>query len=282
VILGAHESTAGGLPESVRRAREHGCRALQVFTKNSNQWAARPIEAGERRAFRRAVREAGLATMAHDSYLVNLGSPDEAMFRRSVEAFADELRRCRALGIPRLVMHPGSPLEAGEEYGLSRVAAGIDEAFRVARAPGVRVLLETTAGQGAHVGWRFEHLAEIRRRARTARRIGVCFDTCHVLAAGYDWTTPKGYRAVLAEFDRVVGLARLEAFHLNDSKKPLGARVDRHERIGEGCVGIEPFRLLVNDRRFAKTPAVLETPPLEDGEPSFGEGIRLLSSLERR
>jgi deoxyribonuclease-4 len=282
VILGAHQSMAGGLARAVDRAVADGCEALQVFTKNSNQWEAKAVDETDRREFRRSARERGLALMAHDSYLINLAAPDETIYRRSIDAFADELRRCVRYGVPRLVMHPGSPLDAGEEFGLSRIAAGLDAAFARARVRGVRVLLETTAGQGSHLGWRFEHLAEILRRARSARRLGVCFDTCHVFAAGYDFRTPKGYRRVFEEFDRVVGLGRLEAFHLNDSKKPLGSRVDRHEVLGEGRLGLEPFRLLVRDRRFARIPGALETPPLPDGSPSFAQGIGILRRLEGR
>jgi deoxyribonuclease-4 len=279
MILGAHESVAGGLANAVDRAAGDGCAAFQVFTKNANQWAARPIDPAARRAFRAAVAARGFETMAHDCYLINLGTADPVVFSKSVDAFAEELRRCRALGIPRLVMHPGAPLDAGEAYGLSRIAEGLDLAYARARVRGVRTLLETTAGQGSHLGWRFEHLREILLRARCASRLGVCFDTCHVFAAGYDFTTPEGYARVWEEFDRVVGLGRLEAFHLNDSKKPLGSRVDRHEILGQGCLGVEPFRMLVNDRRFARVPAVLETPPLPDGSNSFAEGIRLLRSL---
>jgi deoxyribonuclease-4 len=279
MILGAHESIAGGHANAVDRAAADGCAAFQVFTTSPNQWAAKPIEPAAGRAFRRAVAARGLETLAHDCYLVNLASADPVVFERSVEAFAEELRRCRALGIPRLVMHPGAPQGAGEAYGLARIAEGLDLAYARAGVRSVRTLLETTAGQGSHLGWRFEHLAEILRRARSAGRLGVCFDTCHVFAAGYDFTTSQGYRRVFEEFDRVVGLGRLEAFHLNDSKRPLGSRVDRHEVLGQGCLGVEPFRMLVNDPRFARTPAVLETPPLPDGTTSFQEGIRLLRSL---
>ncbi len=279
MILGAHESMAGGFTNAVDRAAADGCAAFQVFTKNSNQWAARTLAGGECRAFRKAVAARGFETMAHDAYLVNLASADPLVFSKSVAAFAEELRRCSALGIRRLVMHPGAPLEAGEAFGLARIAEGLDLAYGAARVRSVRTLLETTAGQGTHLGWRFEHLRDIIGRARCGARLGVCFDTCHVFTAGYDFTTPLGYERVFEEFDRVVGLRRLEAFHLNDSKKGLGCRVDRHAILGEGSIGVEPFRRLVNDPRFARVPGVLETPPLPDGSTSFASGLRLLRSL---
>jgi deoxyribonuclease-4 len=282
VLLGAHESIAGGFPRSIERALADGCRSVQVFTKNAGAWAAKPIDPAAARLFREGLKANRLAAMAHDAYLINLAAPDPVLFERSVAAFAEELRRCATLGIPRLVMHPGSPMDRDEAWGVARVAAGIDDAFDRAHVRGVRVLLETTAGQGRHLGWRFEHLAGILAAARSARRIGVCVDTCHLLAAGYDWTTPKGYRSVWRAFDAVVGLSRVEAFHLNDSKGALGCRVDRHEVIGRGCIGLEPFGRLVRDRRFASTPAVLETPPLPDGSMSFAHGIALLRSLEAR
>jgi deoxyribonuclease-4 len=282
VILGSHQSVAGGPCTGIERAVVDGCQTLQIFTKNGSQWAGKPLLPEECARFRAAARRAGLELLAHDSYLINLAAPDDAMWERSIEAFADELRRCSLLGIPRLVMHPGSPLDAGEGFGLKRIAAGLDRAFALAGVRGVRVLLESTAGQGNHLGWRFEHLRDILHLARSRRRLGVCLDTCHLLAAGYDFTTPAGYERVFDEFDRVVGLRRLEAFHLNDSKKPLGSRVDRHEIVGRGHVGLETFRRLVNDPRFTDVPAALETPPLEDGSPSFAHCLGILRSLLRR
>jgi len=279
MILGAHESIAGGGQMRVPRAEAAGCEALQIFTKSSTQWRAKPLSDEEIEGFREGVARAGLRVVAHDSYLINLASPDDAAWEKSVAAFAHELERCSLLGIPWLVTHPGAPKKAGEAFGIDRIAAGIDAAFERADAPGAGVLLETTAGQGSNLGWRFEHLSDIIGACRDQERLGVCLDTCHVLAAGYDFTTPAGYAAMWEEFDARIGLERLAAFHLNDSKKALGSRVDRHHRIGEGHVGEEPFRWLVNDARFAELPGLLETPALDDGTPSFASGLARLRSL---
>ncbi|MAE69701.1 MAG: deoxyribonuclease IV [Gemmatimonadetes bacterium] len=280
MILGAHESIAGGVAESIARAEADGCEALQIFTKSSNRWAAKPIEADEAAEFRGEVERAGLSVIAHDAYLINLAAPDDEVWEKSVAAFAHEIERCSVLGIPWLVAHPGAPKEAGEAFGIERIAKGLDAAFDLVAADGAGVLLETTAGQGSNLGWRFEHLRDIIGAARREARLGVCLDTCHVFAAGYDLTTREGYDALWEEFGRVVGFDRLRAFHLNDSKKPLGSRVDRHHRIGEGHIGEEPFRWLVNDARFADITAVLETPPLDDGTASFASGLIKLRSFE--
>jgi deoxyribonuclease-4 len=264
-LFGAHMSVAGGCHNAVATARRHGCTALQIFTKNANQWSARGLTDDEVRAFRGALRGSGVRrTAAHDSYLINLASPDEALYRRSVEAFVDELGRAERLGLDYLVTHPGAHTGAGEEAGLARVAAALDEAH--ARCPGfrVRVLLETTAGQGSCLGHRFEHLARILGLVRDPDRLGVCLDTCHVFAAGYALAPEAEYRATLRALDRAVGLGRVRLFHVNDSLKPLGSRVDRHAHVGRGELGLEPFRLLVNDRRFRARPMVLETP--KEGE----------------
>jgi deoxyribonuclease IV len=280
MILGAHESVAGGLHLAPERGRAHGAEALQIFTKNASQWRSRPFGVDEPATFAAACRRHGIrAVMAHDSYLINLASPDPVLWRRSILAFADELERCAQLGVPFLVTHPGSPGERGERWGLDRVAAGLDAALARARAAGVTVLLENTAGQGHQLGDRFEHLGAIRRASDHPGRIAACFDTQHAFAAGYDLVTPDGYAATFAAFDSDVGLDRLWAFHLNDSKRPCGSRVDRHERIGCGLLGDVVFRRLVNDPVFAETRAVLETPPLPSGRPSFASGLRRLRSL---
>jgi deoxyribonuclease-4 len=260
-LFGAHMSIAGGYQKAVLAAQKHGCATVQIFTKSSNQWRAKPLLDEEVGAFRRAARAAGLRqTLAHDSYLINLASPDADLHRRSVEAFAEELRRAEALGLNYLVTHPGSPTDGDEAAGLQRVARALDEAHR--RCPGIRcrVLLETTAGMGNSLGHRFEHLAAILSAVAEPKRLGVCLDTCHVFAAGYALAPEREYRATMREFDRLVGLGRLRAFHVNDSLRPFGSRVDRHAHVGRGCLGIEPFRLLVNDPRFRNRPMILETP----------------------
>lgn len=263
--LGAHMSIAGGLPQAVARARAVDATALQVFVKSSNQWAARPFAPGEVEAFRDASREAGLArhTLAHASYLINLASPDDALWEKSIAAFRVELDRCDALGIPWLVVHPGAHVGSGVSGGMARVA----EALRRALPPsahGAGVLLETTAGQGTSLGSRFEELGEILKAANHSERVGVCLDTCHLLAAGYEFRSAATYGETMAQLDRVVGLERLFGVHLNDSKGDLGCRRDRHEHIGKGKVGIEAFRLILADPRLRDVPMVLETEKGDD------------------
>ncbi|HEY3357273.1 MAG TPA: deoxyribonuclease IV [Polyangia bacterium] len=282
MILGANVSTAGGLHLAAERGRSHGCDALQIFTKSGRQWAARALGGAEVAAFKAACRAHRIrVVLAHDSYLINLASPDPALWEKSIAAFADELGRCARLGIRALVTHPGTPLAAGEAFGVDRVAAALDRAYRAAAEPRVRVLLENTAGAGTHLGARFAQLAAIRRACDFRSRIGFCFDTQHAFAAGHDLTTAAGYAACFAAFDREAGLAHLEAFHLNDSRRELGSHLDRHAPIGHGLLGTGSFRRFVNDPRFATVPAVLETPPLPSGEPSFADGLTRLRRLIR-
>jgi deoxyribonuclease-4 len=268
-------SIAGGHHNALLEAQAHSCQTVQLFTKAPSQWAAPPLDDEEARLFRRTLRQTALRLpMGHDSYLINLASPDDNLHRRSVEAFIEELTRSERLGLSYLVAHPGAHLDSGEEAGLARVARALDEVH--ARCPGyrVRVLLETTAGQGSTLGHRFEHLAAILSLVADPDRLGVCFDTCHVFAAGYALAPEPAYQATFSHFDRVVGLERLCAFHVNDSKKPQGSRVDRHAQIGQGEMGLEPFRLLVNDPRFAAHPMVLETPK-EDGDGQDMDAVNL-------
>jgi deoxyribonuclease IV len=258
--IGAHMSIAGGLDQAVARGKAVGCEVAQVFTKNSNQWAAKPLATDEIARFKQAQAEAGLPVpLAHDSYLINLCAPGGDLLARSEAAFREELERCEALAIPYLVTHPGAHTGAGEEEGLRRMAAALDRLHGATRGFRAKVLLENTAGQGSCVGYRFEHLARVLALVREPERLGVCLDACHLFAAGYDIRTPEGYRAVMDEFDHVVGLDRVRAFHLNDSKKGLGARVDRHEHIGRGEIGLEAFRALLDDPRVKDRPMVLET-----------------------
>jgi deoxyribonuclease-4 len=259
--LGAHQSIAGGAPRAVERALEAGCRVLQIFVKNNNRWVGKTIENGEARAFRRAVRQAGFPHVAaHTSYLINPAAASEELRRQSVEALADEIRRCARLGISDLVLHPGSHGGEGEAAGIARIAASLDEALDRAGAARVRILLETAAGQGNAVGHRFEHLRDIFAASRQPRRLGVCLDTCHVHAAGYDLVSPEGYAGTIETLARTVGLGRVAAIHANDSKKPRGSRVDRHEHIGRGFIGRKGFANLMTDARLASIPKFLETP----------------------
>lgn len=265
-LFGAHLSIAGGFHHALLEAQERGCGTVQIFTKAPNQWTAKPIDPEEARRFRATLRQTRLRLpMAHDSYLINLASPDETLYRRSLEAFLDELTRAETLGLRYLVTHPGARLDSTEEQALARVAAALDEVH--ARTPGfrIRILLETTAGQGSSLGHRFEHLARILSLVADPSRLGVCLDTCHLFAAGYALAPRHEYLATMRHFDATVGLKRLLAFHLNDSLKPAGSRVDRHAHLGRGAMTLEPFRLLVNDPRFRRRPMVLETPK-EDGD----------------
>jgi len=263
--MGAHMSIAGGIDRAPGRGGAIGCTALQIFTKSSNQWAARPLSDDEAAGFRRGLEEWGIRhVVAHDSYLINMCSPDDALWKRSVDACALELERCARLGIPWLVAHPGGHMGKGEEYGIRRMAEAIDAIHARVPAGAASLALETTAGQGTVIGHRFEQIAAIIAGTRQPDRIGVCLDTCHVFAAGYDLRAPAAYRETLARFDGEVGLGRLKAIHVNDSKKDLGCRVDRHEHIGKGFLGLDAFRNLMNDDRLLDTPLVLETPKGED------------------
>jgi deoxyribonuclease IV len=277
--IGAHESIAGGMEKAVERALEDGCESLQVFNKSSSQWKAKTLSGEEIELFRRGLADAKLPVISHASYLINLAGPDKKLHRKSVAAFADELERCDRLGIPYLVIHPGSHKGTGEDGGLERAAAALDSIYDARPALATNVLLENTAGMGNCVGNTFEQLATIRTAMKHSRRVGVCFDTCHAFAAGYDMRTYAGYEATWARFDATVGLSNLKAFHLNDSKKDLACRVDRHEWIGDGFIGKDLFRFLVNDPRFADVPGVLETPPLESGAMSFKLNLRRLRKL---
>ncbi len=264
-ILGAHMSIAGGVDKALERGAAVECDAIQMFNKSSNQWRARPLDPEEVARFRALQIEKGISpVLSHGSYLMNLASPDRALYRRSIAAFGEEIDRCETLGIPYLVIHPGSHMGAGEEEGLARVAAALNELLDARSAGRVTILLETTAGQGDNVGHRFEHLRTILDAVRHPGKMGVCVDTCHIFAAGYDLRMQAGYDTVMTELDRTVGLPRVSAFHLNDCKKDLGCRVDRHEHIGKGKIGIEAFRCLMNDPRFEGVPMLLETPKGED------------------
>lgn len=262
MLLGAHESTAGGLHLAFERGAADGVEAVQIFTKSSRMWAAKPIAAEDASAFRAAQQQAALGpTSVHASYLINLGSPPGELRDKSIEALADELSRCDQIGVPNLVLHPGSAEDT--DAGLERIARGLDEAFRQSRGP-CKLLLETAAGQGSALGRTFEELATIRDASRTPERVAFCLDTCHVFASGMDIASERGYAQVFNSFDSILGIENLLAFHLNDSKKPLGCRVDRHEHCGDGCIGEAAFRRLVNDERFARVPGYLEIPPEEN------------------
>jgi deoxyribonuclease IV len=257
-------SVAGGLPRAVDRAVVHRCAALQIFAKNANQWRGRVLPPEEIREFRAKVKASGIApVVSHASYLINLATTNPALRRQSAEAMGDELDRAEALGLLGVVLHPGCYTVGSEAEGLSLIAEGLLDLLRARRRGRTMVLLEHTAGQGTALGATFEQLASIIAKMNDHARVGVCLDTCHLLASGYDICSPEGYASTFKQFGRLIGFSRLRAFHLNDSKKPLGSRVDRHEHIGDGCLGLEPFRRIVNDRRFRELPMLLETPKAE-------------------
>jgi deoxyribonuclease-4 len=254
-------SVAGGLPLAVDRAVAHGCETLQIFSKSSNQWRARALAVSEIAEFRRRVAASGICpVLAHASYLINLGATGPQLRARSIASFGEELDRAEALGLLGVVIHPGAYTTGTPEGGLKAIASAIAQLLKARPGGRTMVLLEQTAGQGTSLGHTFEQLADVLRRLRWNARVGVCLDTCHLFAAGYDLVSPDGYRATFQQFDRVVGFERLKAFHLNDSRKPLGSRVDRHEHIGDGTLGLEPFRRLLHDPRLEDVPMVLETP----------------------
>jgi deoxyribonuclease-4 len=276
MLFGAHLSTEGGLPTAFDRADEEGCDTLQIFTKNKGAWAARPLTKDEINAFRarasafraradafraRASASRARPVVAHSAYLINIASPSKDLRKKSIEALRVELERCEALGIDYLVLHPGSHGGTGEDEGLRRVAASLDRVHRATKGFTAKILLETAAGQGSSVCARFPSLGAILRRVKDPGRLGVCVDTCHVFAAGYDLRTREGYEAAMDELDREVGVENVLCIHANDSKKELGTRVDRHEHIGRGCLGLAGLRRIVNDPRLAKVPFIFELPP---------------------
>lgn len=263
-LLGAHESVAGGLHLAFDRLHRAGGEALQIFTRNQRQWHPPPLTAEETGLFQQAWKGIGsLPVASHASYLINLASGKQELMDKSITAFAAEINRCARLAIPFVVIHPGSHGGDGVEAGLVRFAGALDLALMESE-PGVMVLLETTAGQGTSLGSRFEELAEILARCRCPERLGVCVDTCHIFAAGYDIRTLPGYLQTMEEFDRLMGLEAIRFFHLNDSKQPLASRVDRHEHIGQGAIGLTGFASLLNDPRFAGHPMIIETEKGDD------------------
>ena len=266
-FLGAHVSVAGGVSVGLERAERIRCEAAQIFAKNNKCWREAPLEATEVRRFRDRARAFGRRNLvSHAGYLINLCGSDRDIHRRSMASMQDELVRAETLGLAWVVLHPGSHGGRGEAWGLGRVAESLTRLLKKTAGFRAGILLETTAGQGNSLGWKFEHLRSLRRAVRSklgaagARRLGVCVDTCHIFAAGYEIRSRRGYEATMSELDRAVGLRAVRAFHLNDSLRGLGSRVDRHEHIGRGEIGLDAFRFLLNDRRFGGLPMVLETP----------------------
>lgn len=277
-------SIAGGYYKAVEIAQAAGCDCVQLFTKNNNQWRAKELTDDDVNRFQGALAQLRIShPIAHNSYLINLASPDDALWKKSIDAFVVELLRAERLGIPYVVAHPGAFVTSSEEAGIARIALALDEVHRQTRGIGAQCLLETTAGQGSCLGCRFEQLAAILEKVSDPDRLGVCVDTCHVFAAGYPLAPEKDYEATMTALDRLIGAPLVKAFHLNDSKRELGSRVDRHEHIGEGQLGLEPFRLLMNDARFSQVPMYLETPKgKRDGEELDVINLRTLRELIRK
>jgi len=268
--LGSHMSISGGFPKAIERGLVTGCEAIQIFTKSSNQWRARTIPETEITEFLGHIGQNTISTiLSHASYLINIASPDNALYKKSVTALSDELQRAELLGINGVVLHPGAFTSSSEKDGILRIIDGLNEVLADRPKLKTELLLEHTAGQGTVLGYRFEQLRAIIDGLESATSVGICLDTCHLIAAGYDIISESGYQKVFEQFDEIVGLNYLKAFHLNDSKKPLGSRLDRHENIGKGHIGTEPFRRLIQDNRFSKLPMILETPKTEKNSPKL-------------
>jgi deoxyribonuclease IV len=276
--VGAHVSIAGGLALALDRAADLGCGTAQIFLKNHRQWASRPLAAGDVAAFASARRRTGIRRVfAHASYLLNLAAPSPPAWRQAVDAFADEIERADALGVVGVVVHPGAHMGDGPQAGTARIVAALDHVTARTAGSRVKIVLENTAGAGSVLGKTFTELATLLTRARRPERLGVCIDTCHLFAAGYDIRTRAGWDEAMGECARTIGLARVLAFHVNDAKAPLGSGLDRHETIGRGSLGLAPFRFLMNEPRFARIPKLLETP--KEPEPTMD--LRNLATLRR-
>jgi deoxyribonuclease-4 len=264
--LGAHMSVAGGLPFAVARAHVHQCETLQVFTKNASQWRARPLPSDEIAAFREATEKTGIhPVVAHASYLINIATTNSALRAQSIAALGEEVDRAEALGLLGVVLHPGARMTAPVDQAIGLIADALQQVLEARPTGKTMILLEHTAGQGTTMGSTFEEIAGMLEQAHNKPRLGVCLDTCHVLASGYDLCSKEGYESTFEKFQSLIGIDRLRVFHLNDSKKPCESRVDRHEHIGKGCLGLEPFRWLLNDERFAHLPMLIETEKTERG-----------------
>jgi deoxyribonuclease-4 len=277
--LGAHESIAGGIHRAFERAQSVGCQTVQLFVKSNRRWAVKPLATEDVAQFKSQAAETGIhPAVGHASYLLNLGSPDPALWAKSRDMLTTELERCERLDIPWLVLHPGAHTGAGEEQGLARVAQALGEVHRATMGFKAQILLETTSGQGTSLGCRFEQLGWLIEHTEQGERLGVCLDTCHVFAAGYELRTPEGYAQTFDHLEKAIGLDRLRALHLNDSKGELGSGLDRHEHVGKGHIGLVGFRNILNDPRLADLPGLLETPKDEDLQQDR-ENLALLRSL---
>ncbi|MBN1901153.1 deoxyribonuclease IV [Candidatus Sumerlaeota bacterium] len=281
ILLGAHISVAGGVDKAILRGRELNCSAIQIFLKYNTRWQGKPFTQQEQTDFFKNLEDSGIAcVLAHNCYLINLASPDDVVYQKSLNAMLDEIERASKLKIKHLIIHPGANLGSGISQGIQKIASSLNLILEKSSDKKVCILLETTAGQGTGIGHRFEELADIRNRIRDKKRIGVCLDTAHIFAAGYDIRTRSAYRNVLKEFDATLGLSCIRAIHINDSSKPLGSRVDRHEHIGKGFIGLDAFGFIMNDERFREVPKILETPK-NPGDKYDKRNLRILRNLVR-
>ena len=279
-FIGAHVSASGGVFNAPLNAMAIGAKAFALFTKNQKQWSAKPLEEETIALFKRNLEESGILpkhVLPHDSYLINLGHPEEEKRQKSLDAFIDEIQRCSLLGLDRLNFHPGSHLkQISEEECIDRIASSMNEALHV--TDGVSLVLENTAGQGSNLGWKFEHIAAIIDRIEDKNRVGVCIDTCHMFTAGYDIRTQETYDSTWSEFERIIGFKYLKGMHINDSKPDLGTHVDRHDSIGKGKLGLAPFEMIMKDSRMDDIPLVLET----IDETLWADEIKLLYSFANK
>lgn len=274
-LLGAHVSIAGGVKNAPLNGEKIGCDAIQIFTKNQRQWSAKDYSEDEIKEYFENLNKTKIKMVcAHSSYLINLASPNEEIYKKSIDALIDDLKRCEILKIPFEVIHPGSHLGDGVEKGIERIINGIDKVFKKIKKVGIA--LETVAGQGTNIGFKFEHLRDIINGVKEKEKVFVCFDTAHAFESGYDIRTEKGFKRVLDQFDKIIGIEKLVVFHINDSKTECGSNVDRHENIGKGVLGIEPFRFLVNSKIFENHPMILETP---GGDNMYIEDLKTLNLL---
>jgi deoxyribonuclease-4 len=280
-LLGAHLSIAGGFDKAIERGQSIGCTAIQIFTKNNKSYKGKPIPSEAEEAFKQSVKASSIKwVVSHASYLINAGASDQTIAQRSTEGLIHELERCEQLGIPYLVIHPGSHTGAGEQVCIERIAENIDHVLKAVDGTSM-ILLETAAGQGTNVGYTFQHLAQIRSLCKEKKRVGICFDTCHIFSAGYDITTTEGYKETWNLFDTIIGRAHLKVIHLNDSMMPCASRKDRHENIGKGKIPLTTFSMIMNDPSLADIPKILETPS-DDGITEYREEIKLLREMIKK
>ena len=282
MLFGAHESISGGVFNAIERGQTATCDTIQMFNKSNSQWRAKKIEQAELDKYFQMIEETGVTVAtSHSSYLINIASPDKELNEKSYKSLKEEIERCGMLKIPNLVMHPGSHVGTGEDGGIKRIVKNLSRLFKELKNNNVWLLLETTAGQGSHLGYTFEQIAEMIDGVKDQDHIGVCMDTCHIFAAGYPLSDSKEYKQTTKKFDDIIGLDKLRIIHMNDSKKEFGSRRDRHEHIGKGHIGIEAFRNIVNDKRLEKIPMILETPKEEELKEDI-ENLKVLRSLVKK